>query len=41
MYDGSDVDIIVACSWSFTSGDQVGAYLASEDELEAGDLDGR
>jgi len=36
-----DVDFTVACTRSSTSGDQVGTYLASEDELEAGNLDGR
>jgi len=38
---GDDVDSIVACARSFTSGDQVGTHLAPEDELEAGNLDGR
>jgi len=36
-----DVDFIVACARSFTSGDQMGTYLAPEHELEAGNLDGR
>ena len=41
MHVGTDVDFKVACSWSFTRGDQVGTYLAPEDELQAGYHDGR
>jgi hypothetical protein len=41
VYDRADVDFLVACSRSFTSSDQVGTYLAPEDESQAGDLDGR
>jgi hypothetical protein len=41
VYDRADADFIVACSRSFTSSDQVGTYLAPEDESQAGNLDGR
>jgi hypothetical protein len=41
VYDRADVDFLVACSRSFTSSDQVGTYLAPEDESQAGNLDGR